>query len=299
MLKKLMKYEWKDTRTVGLIFAGVLVLVTLLGVLSMQFTAWSINFESDSYHSTGVLSMTSFFSAFFSFFVYTIALSGALYGIMIYLAVRFYKTMYTDEGYLLHTLPVTKHQILISKILISSVWMFIIYGIMILSLVVFIVSFVSMVVPVSFFEMMRYIPEHYVQMREFLIEMTGSEWGATALVIHYVVSMLLIFLVGLPAQLIIIYGAISLGQLFNKYRVLWAILFNIGIGFARSIIAYVISMFLMAGTTLSSIAVSGRASFPAHMYAFQWDANWIVSLILAVVLYKVTHMITTKRLNMG
>lgn len=299
MLKKLIKYEWKDTRTVGLIFFGVLVLAALLGVLSVQFTAWSINFEADSYHSTGVLSMTSFFSAFFSFFIYTMTLSGTLYGILIYLAVRFYKTMYTDEGYLLHTLPVTKHQILISKIVIGSAWMFIIYGAMILSFIIFMVSLASVLSSGSFFEILRQIPYYLAQTQEFMMRMVGSDWGFTVLMIHYVVSIFLIFLIGLPAQLIIIYGAISLGQLFNKHRVLWAILFNIGIGFARSIIAYVISMFLMVGTTLSSMAVSGSESFPMHIYAFQWDANWIVSLIMAIVLYKVSHMITTKKLNMA
>lgn len=298
MLKKLMKYEWKETRTVGLIFLGVLVFAALLGVLSIQFTAWSITYESGNGNS-GIMSLTSMFSAFFSFFIYTISLSGTIYGIMIYLAVRFYKTMYTDEGYLLHTLPVTKHQILISKIVIGAAWMGILYGVMILSFIIFMVSLASVLSSGSFFEILRQIPDYLAQMAEFMTSVIGSEWGFTALMTHYVVSILLLCLIGLPAQLINLYGAISLGQLFNKHRVLWAILFSVGIGFGQSLLAYVVSIFLMVGTTLGSMAVPGSETFPMHVYAFQWDANWIVSLIIAIVLYKVSHTILTRKLNMG
>lgn len=43
-------------------------------------------------------------------------------GSLIFLLFRFYKSRYTDEGYLTFTLPVTNHQILLSSLLIILAW---------------------------------------------------------------------------------------------------------------------------------------------------------------------------------
>ena len=46
--------------------------------------------------------------------------------VSIYIAVRFYKNLYTDEGYLMHTLPVTPRQLLVSKLTVGSLWSFLV-----------------------------------------------------------------------------------------------------------------------------------------------------------------------------
>ena len=55
--------------------------------------------------------------------------------------------MYTDEGYLLHTLPVTKHEILASKILVGGLWVLIIVFSMYLSLFLLGLSMVWVILP--------------------------------------------------------------------------------------------------------------------------------------------------------
>ena len=72
--------------------------------------------------------------------LYVIMLLASTWGMLIFLGIRFYRSMYTDEGYLSHTLPVTANQLFLSKVLVSGVWyLFITIGIGI-SVVALIVS---------------------------------------------------------------------------------------------------------------------------------------------------------------
>ena len=54
-----------------------------------------------------------------SIFLYYFGLIGCTLGTMLIIAIRFYKTCYTDQGYLTHTLPATTRQILNAKIMAS------------------------------------------------------------------------------------------------------------------------------------------------------------------------------------
>ena len=59
-------------------------------------------------------------------------------GITIYLAVHFYKTMYTDEGYLTHTLPVGGRELLWSKLIPMAAWSLLTMLVVVLAAVVLI-----------------------------------------------------------------------------------------------------------------------------------------------------------------
>ena len=75
--------------------------------------------------------------------LYVIMLLASTWGMLIFLGIRFYRSMYTDEGYLSHTLPVTANQLFLSKILVSGVWyLFISIGIGI-SVVALVVSLMT------------------------------------------------------------------------------------------------------------------------------------------------------------
>jgi hypothetical protein len=108
MLSKLLKYEFKDTaRTipllylVGLIFAGlVLFSVKLLHIQWFQFT-------------TSVVLM-----------LLGIAVSIITFVIIV---MRFYKNLYSNEGYLMFTLPVKPGLLLASKSIAAFFWMILSY----------------------------------------------------------------------------------------------------------------------------------------------------------------------------
>ena len=113
MLGKLMKYEWKATWKLLLPMNLLIVIMTFLACITVQVDF----FDSDN----GMV----VFSAVMILLTYMGSMFVVCIGTAIYLIYRFYTSTYGDQGYLLHTLPVDKHHIIISKVLVSAAWIFI------------------------------------------------------------------------------------------------------------------------------------------------------------------------------
>ena len=120
MLGRLIKHEWKSTYKVGCLMLAAMAVTTFLGWMSFQTPMWRSMGDGG-----GRFIWLDIFGAF-TLVMYVVLLVVINSGIVIYVGVHFYKTMYTDEGYLLHTLPVTKHEILFCKILVGGLWVLII-----------------------------------------------------------------------------------------------------------------------------------------------------------------------------
>lgn len=284
MLRKLIKYEWKGHRMMGLILIGVVAFATLFGFLASRSPIWS----DVRIYDNVIADLTNMMSIF-SFLLYFLLLSGVVYAILIYVAVRFYRTMYTDEGYLLHTLPVTKNQILISKILTGTIWVLITYVAMFVSVVLFILFMMEAIEPGSVGVLMSNLPQFFHAIGIALRDMDHS---ARMTLIHFLVSGCLSILLGIPSALITIFGAISLGQLFSKHRVLMAILCYVGIMIVTSIITSVVRTL----SYTSSILFSTEEMFG---YIFSYiDLTLVVHLLMAVGFYSLSYFITSRKLNM-
>lgn len=288
MLGKLFKHEWKGTWKVGCMMLLGLVLVTLFGWLSFQAPMWQ-SLANDSYYSG--FSMLDLFSVG-TLLMYVIMLIGLSYGTIIYMAVRFYKTMYTDEGYLTHTLPVSKHQILVSKILNSGLWYILVELGIILSVFVLVFSMVAALLPEGYtwadvWEMMD------VEVMDVMNEVFREIFGMS--VNGYFVMLLIVSLITPFCSIIIVFGAISLGQLFTKHRVLMAIVSYVGIAVVANIISSLVqSMFSVSMIRYYS---SSDALAGGYMNVTVWLST-ILSVIEAVILYFVSYYVTSKKLNM-
>lgn len=107
MFAKLLKYEWRATRG----FLGLLCLIclsaALVGGLAMRYLVWVSELDSQS-NAFIVLSVLTMIFAFIAIAICCVAME-------LYAVWRFYKSRFTDEGYLTFTLPVTTHQILLSS----------------------------------------------------------------------------------------------------------------------------------------------------------------------------------------
>ena len=284
MLRKLIKYEWKGVYKMGIILLGVVAFATLLGFLASRSPLWSDVRVYDSF-AAGLATTISLFSIM----LYMMLLGGTVYAMLIYIAVRFYRTMYTDEGYLLHTLPVTKHQILISKLLVSSIWMFITYIAMFASVVFFIMFMMEAVSPGSVGEMMSYLPGLFDELWRELGNLSGKDRVELA---YLLTSLFLSLLVGIPSGIITIFGAISLGQLFSRHRVLMAILCYVGINIAVSIISNVVRSISYTGIFLYDYD-QGIGYLSTLL-----NSSLVTSLLEGVGFYLLSYFITSKKLNM-
>ena len=131
MLGKLIKHEFRATRRTMLPLLMVFAIGSALAIVGFYLNA--IRIEKNPVTITeewGVL-----FIIFFS-------MTMMFYGIMIATAVcmnifvsasRFEKNLLGDEGYLMHTLPVTAGQKLASKLIMSIIWAAVSLAIMVLS----------------------------------------------------------------------------------------------------------------------------------------------------------------------
>ena len=288
MLGKLIKHEWKGTYRVGCLMMLLMAGITFFGWLAFQSPMWK-QATSDTYNysfTTGVELLDIL--SIFTLVLYFVMLIVVLVGIVVYLAVHFYKTVYTDEGYLTHTLPVTKHQLLFSKILVGGLWVMSIYVMVYLSLFALGVSLVRMILPDGY-TFARFWGEFGDLMTELRMDLEG-QFGLNFVI--YRVFILLSLLIGPFLAMATVYGAISLGQLFTRHRVLMAIVSYIGIAVLNGFLGSVVQSVIGTDDVI-------RTSTDIGSYI---DVNMITSfglnLIIAVALYMASWLVMTKKLNM-
>ena len=110
-----MKYEWKNIWRAGtLMLLGMFVVLRMPGGLVTEIV------DGNDINAAQSWFVVSSFVA--TLILYVIMLLASTWGMLIFLGIRFYRSMYTDEGYLSHTLPVTANQLFLSKVLVSGAW---------------------------------------------------------------------------------------------------------------------------------------------------------------------------------
>lgn len=279
MLGKLIKYEWKSVYKAGCLILGAVALVTFLGWLAFQSPMWR-DMGADSF-SSGVASWLNVVSVL-TLTMYAILLVCCCFGTVIYLVVHFYRTMYTDEGYLTHTLPVTKHRILVSKILVSGIWLLLVMlsvylSVFFLGMTMFSAIFLEYDLASVWREITPYMNEILYSL-SFDMDLIGMlVVGGFKLLVAPFITVTTLF------------GAVSMGQLAAKHRVLMAILSYIGIMMATNIVDTLIQM--VAGIAMYN-------SIGVYMTRMS-NLGFIVDLAAAVALYFVSWHVTDKKLNMA
>ena len=183
MLGKLLKYEWKGTYKIVLILLLVLLGATLFASLGLVGLVKYMSGSSADGGEMGAVFATMFL--FMTIGIYFVSVIGISYTLQIYQGVHFYKTMYTDEGYLTHTLPVTANQILFSKTLMAGCWNLIVWFAMGISMVILMASLM--------FGLAEGMPDIRISdFREVFTEMKRElmESGTMFQIVHLVFSMI-------------------------------------------------------------------------------------------------------------
>ena len=174
MLKKLLKYEFKATaRTYGGMYLALLAASVLFGG-----SVWRWNSTNSDAYSTlvGLLSL-----------VYTAVIIGTVVVTIMTIVQRFYRNLLGREGYLMHTLPVTPAQLILSKLISSMVWLLCSILVIALSLGVFFLCgmlnvngiFSDWASAVRDFRLLADILQHVLNVSGFMLLLTAIEWLAT------------------------------------------------------------------------------------------------------------------------
>lgn len=299
MLGKLLKHEWKATWKLPAALAAFTLIMTILGCLSFKMPLWGM-LVSDSMED-------------FTFFdllpvviliTYFISVIVSVYAVMIYFAIRFYKNLFTDEGYLMHTLPVKPRMLLISKLLTSAFWSLVSTLLMLCSMLLLLYFMLRTLIGETDWNMVTTVLSEITPE----IDTVFREYGGMSLA-GAGTLFLVILIAGSFSGMLLIYVCICIGQLFKKHKV------------AASIIAYLVVTSITQ--TISSIAVL-PFSFSAMLKIEETTSNIItsatspmtavfapmasmmpiyyvslaLSLISAVACYFVSEYITRRKLNL-
>jgi len=113
MFAKLVKHEFRSVSKPLTFLSIAAVAAGLIGSLLMWYFLSNIDIEGKELPS--ILAILMLVGIYISLLAYSVAS-------MIIIYYRFYKSKFTDEGYLTFTLPVSTHQILLSSILNQLIW---------------------------------------------------------------------------------------------------------------------------------------------------------------------------------
>ena len=296
MLGKLMKYEWKNIWKAGTLMLLGMLVVTVIGCVVLRMPGGVVTglLDNNDINATQSWFVLSSFVA--TLILYVIMLLASTWGMLIFLGIRFYRSMYTDEGYLSHTLPVTANQLFLSKILVSGVWyLFITIGIGI-SVVALVVSLMTGLLNIG--ELSSVLTQYNGNIWEFLADAFyeigrtyEEEMGINLL--HYGITLLLAYVAGPFITMVTLFGALTIGQLSSKHKGFMGILAYAGLTILSSIIGSTVQSAFMFGTNVMSS--SGGFSVTTNM---AYDINVITSLLIAAIMYGVSYYIMNRKLNL-
>ena len=224
MLKKLFIHEWKDTWKLMAIVNASVLLYALVGMI--VFNQKTVEQFFSSSKAPGAATMIGFFSYFM---VYAVGI-GVL-GVMsiLYFFIRFYRHLYTDQGYLMHTLPVKTSDLLVSKTLVAMLWR----GI---SLLVCFLAVAMLLTSMGGKEM-------WEDLFKDLENLHLSSGKAILLVILLVVCVIGSIAFGVAKG----YAAISIGQQMGKNKVLSSIGIYIGLNVLINLITNIVTQSVSFG----------------------------------------------------
>lgn len=271
MLGKLFKHELKDTGKVLLPLNLALIGITIIGMIMIRLNVFDTNSMA-----VGILLIASAF-------VYVFGILALFIITYVYLMVRFYRSMYSSEGYLTHTLPVSTLSILNTKIFVSAFWAFITMILTVSSILLLAVSVIlSLGEPVSLSDVLN-----------------GFETAVGMPVGPFIAWMLLFMLVSSFSGLLTIYCSISIGQLFNKYKVLAAIVTYVIIYIVLQIISLIVSMAgNLQGFTKTDIYLDNGVMTFSQMFGDTFTYSIVQSVIMIILFYLTTAFISQKKLNL-
>lgn len=259
MLGRLMKYEWKATWK-------LLVPVNLLMIVMTFFACVTVRIDFFDVDNDGII-----FSAIMVVLTYAASMFAAMIGTAVFLIYRFYTSVYGDQGYLLHTLPVDKHYIIIAKVLVSGGW----------------VLFSSFLMNLSVLFLFNEEEDIFIRFIDNMNWM--ARWAGEQKATGFVILMTLISVViEMLARVLKVTACISLGQLSSNHKLMMAFAFYFAIYIVQQIVNALYYAVLGFINTKTGNWYYGRS----------WEFTLISGLVYLVAFYLITWYIMEKKLNL-
>jgi len=262
MLGKLLKHEFRATlRIMGPLY---LVLMALSVCTNLSIHVYELS-DSRMLHILGAIIMTAF----------GIGIVGVCVVSVVLMISRFRRNLMSDEGYVMFTLPVSIHELVWSKIIVSVAWF-----------AATVVSVILSGIIVTF--RIAYVTGFAAQLKEMFQQITAYyAMNGIAMVLE---ALLLAFL-SCAAICLLFYASIAVGHSFTNRKALMSVVFFFIFQFATQVVG--------------SVSAFGLADYNPFMnmgpvavvHAGMWLAI-LAALIYCAVFYVITTYMLKKRLNL-
>ena len=267
MVKKLIKYDFASFMRlllpVQLILLGIAALNRFIQLFETEdSTIYNIIFTS-------------------SVVLYVIAIIVCLLLTTIVGIVRFYQGMYSNEGYLSHTLPVTPTQHILSKLIVTTIF----------ELGSVFAVFVSLCVAT--------LGEFNIELFKAGSFLLGKAYeGLGFHLVLYIIEAVVYLLTAELMGMLMLYFCISMGQLAKKKKILLAF----GVFFGLYFLGQVCSTIIIIFVTLNNELVESIAEWAGENYiAFAhivFGVSFTVTAVLGIVYFLLNRFIMSKKLNL-
>ncbi len=283
MLGKLIKHEWIATRRILFPVNLTIILITLVGCIFLG---------TNILQSKNSLPLVVLLIILYMLSMIVLSMVSSFY-----LLVRFYKNLFTAEGYLMFTLPVTPVQLLNSKLLVACLWSF-------FNTLLILASFFALGFSSGYYASIHGTSnEKSAFLSGFLSAMTsGTPESASIQDIfgYSAVELLLlcfaVLFIGAFYSLIMGYLAFTLGQLVGKYKlacsIVFYIAFYIGAQIISSIILVAVNIETLLDASLDSMALT------RSIYGSLLPTVAILHLVLGILFYVITFFVIRKKVNL-
>ena len=289
MFNKLRKYDMKAVSKLWWIGAVVSLAASVVGAVLIRFFIQVSESETENVF----LVLISVLGAIVGFFcIIAIVLSFVLTLVLIF--ARFYKNFFTDEGYLTFTLPVKRSALLLSKTVNAMIWFCAHYGIIIVSLGLFLLLVSPPEEGGSFINPMIF--EGLAGAFEGLWSTCGP-W-----LIVYIAEALIIAFIYVLFSIILIHFCITFGSVIAKKA---KVIVSIGIYYGISWVVGALWQFgayFFAGFMSSGMSILMEDATKNQIFAIYALLIMVVAAILATIcaaLYSITQYMIDRKLNLA
>jgi hypothetical protein len=260
MLGKLLKYEIKATGRIFLpLFLALLMFAGITRIIS--------KIGPENWNTPATLSAVVYIIIMVAMFVMT----------FIMMIQRFNKNLLSDEGYLMLTLPVKPWKHIVSKLMVSLMWILASGTVALISILIIALKKGDITkIAVGLATLYHRVFEQY---------------GPSIYLLSF--EIIIGLLISLASGILIIYASIAIGHLFNKHKMLAS--------FGAFILLNTLSqiLFMLLSSTLEIRHFSN-----IHFNSIQSAMEWVIAYgiiftgLLSAAYFAVTNYILSKRLNL-
>ena len=278
MLKKLIKFEWKDTWSVGTVCSIIVVGMSIIGMILFSMDIWRGPSRMNDAVENFTMTMVMFY-----FMMLVWGIVGVVFVVRYFFFYRYYKNLFTDHGYLMNTLPVKSTDLILSKLIVAVIWQFLIWLVVAVSIICMVLVLVVNVGQISISDFSDVIMEFFDA-----LQWAFRDEDFVEMVPFFICTFLAIVLWPI-AELLLMYAAVGIGQLNKKRKFLVAVFILIGFNMAKSLVTNMISLPI----TLMSDTMPSQ--FTVNVIAVLW---LFITIGMIIGLYFANKYFLEKKLNL-